>query len=285
MSQTTNFVKACNAIEQAITLGTQRGSGAHKARTAMGRDLAFWATTSNSVETYDRLTKLRKLPWSRWERELWLPGMQVACELRLMTRNGLSRAKALALVGGSAADLDKATDLVEKAGLSFHDAIAQQNPEIETTLAYNLERLHVHLEARALEDILLAAAEGYKVAPGRGYKYTEVFGLCFGSVRRKATRWHSHDLFVNVARVATQMRAKATASEVMPNSKSLAAHLEVSNRFFPHLEVVGDYHTHPYKTLSKLLQSKGWEHSDMDEQSLPSFFEEVREHHNPPLLA
>lgn len=91
---------------------------------------------------------------------------------------------------------------------------------------------------------------------------------------------------MNVARVATQMRARATANAVEPKSKSLRAQLHVGNLFLPHLEVVGDYHTHPYKTFAELPAASGWEYSDADEKSLPHHIEEVRSHdHADPLFS
>ena len=90
-------------------------------------------------------------------------------------------------------------------------------------------------------------------------------------------------MHVNVARVATQLRAKANASSVMPNSKSLATQLDIGEQFFRHLELVGDYHTHPYPSLPKLRKVRGWEYSDADSRSLPFFVEEVAaKRHNPP---
>ena len=284
MSKPTNYVRAVRTIGAEIDRATRNGTGAHKTGAAMRRELALWAATSYSYETYDRLSRLENLPWKRWNRELQWPGILVACGLRLMARDGLSRAKALSVTGGPAADLDEALQLLKESGLSVHDVVAAQSEEVATTLASNLQRLHVRLEQRALEDMLLAAAEGYKVSPGKGFKYTEVFGLCFGSVRRKVVRRESQDLFVNVGRVATQMRAKATANEVTPNSKSFAAQLEIGDRFFPHLEVVGDYHTHPCATFRVLVEQKSWEHSDVDEASLPHFVDDVCKHHNAPLF-
>lgn len=285
MAKLTRYVRACRQIEAAIAHHTRAGSGAKQTRAAMQRDLARWAATNYAGGDYDRLLRLRKLPWKQWDRELYVPGLFVACALRLMARDGYSQAQALRFTEGAAADVDEALALIKRAGLNINDVVAQQSPDIDTILALNRERLHVQLEARALEDILLAAAEGYKVSPGKGFRYTEVFGLCFGNVRRTPGREDGQDLFVSVSRVATQMRAKATASQVMPNSKSLAAHLDVSDRFFPHLEVVGDYHTHTFKTFGDLIAAKGWEYSPSDERAVPGFVDEVRERHNRPLFS
>ncbi len=284
MPKPTNFVKACRAIEAAIDRATRRGSGGHKTRSAMRRDLARWATTWYAAGSYERLADLR-LPWDRWDRELDLVSFRLACTIHLLGTEHITAAQGLKLTGAAKGDLEYAVALLANVGLTPWDIAREQPPSIRAELAAHRERLHVHLEPRALEDVLLAVAEGYKVAPGKGFKYTEVYGLCFGSVRRSTPRHESHELHVNVSRVATQLRAKATASEVMPNSKSLATHLDVATKFFPHLEVVGDYHSHPYKTLGKLVEAKGWEHSKADEDSLEHFIDEVLALHNRPLFS
>lgn len=265
---------------------TGHGAGAHKARAAAHRELARWATTLQAFDSFDRLSKLKRLPWKRWDEQLWWSSLLVAAGVRLMATKGLTKARAITVTGGSAADLNEAILLLNKAGLSVHDVIAEQSDDVEMILAANLQRLHVRLEQRALEDMLLAAAEGYKVPPGRGFRYTEVYGLCFGSVRRQVAQRQSQDLFANIGRVATQMRAKATASEVMPNVRSRAAQLEVGNQFFPHLEVLGEYHTHPERSFSIVADKRGWEPSPTDEAAVSGFVEEVcKQQHNPPLFS
>lgn len=284
MSKPTNFVKACRTIEAAIDRATRAGSGAHKTRAAMRTELALWATTWYSTPSFPRIRKLR-LPWAQWDRDLDLVFLRLACAVHLLGTEELSHAQALKLTGAARADLDYAIELLRELELPMRAVAQQQSLSVRAELAANRERLHVHLESRALEDMLLAVAEGYKVAPGQGFKYTEVFGLCFGSVRRSTSRHESHELQVNIARIATQLRAKATASDVMPNSKSLATHLDIATKFFPYLEVVGDYHSHPYKNLKTLLEVRGWEHSQADEDSLEPFIDEVMSQHNRPLIS
>jgi hypothetical protein len=280
MAKPTKFVQACRRIEAMIEVATRRGTGSHKTRAAMTRDLALWATADYAASVYPRLSKF-KLPWKQWDKDLYWPGLLVAATLRLHALDGVSLARARSWVKVPDADLREAFRLIKNAGLSLHDVVREQNPEVATMLRSSREALQVCLEPRALEDMLLAAAEGYLVAPpGKGARYTEVFGLCFGSVRRRAGRSVTKDVFVNVARVATQMRARATANAVEPNSKSLRAQLHVGDQFFPHLEVVGDYHTHPYKTLTQLKAASGWEYSSADEDSLPHHIDEVRSHHH-----
>jgi len=285
MSKPTKFVAACREIQAAIERSTATGTGSHRKRAALLRELALWATTYYMGAEYERLLQLKGLPWKRWDVDLSDSGWRVAAAIRLMDRHELSRARALKATKSLPSDLDLALLLMKQAGLSLHDVVAQQADHIATIVESAVDDLHVNVEARAFEDLLLAAVEGYKVAPGKGYKYTEVFGICFGSVRRKIKYGQETEVLVNVSRVATQLRAKATASSVLPNEKSLAAQVEIGQQFFPHLEVVGDYHTHPYRSFDELKANVGWEHSDADEQSLPEFLDQLRQREHSPVFS
>jgi proteasome lid subunit RPN8/RPN11 len=282
MSRPTHFIQVCRRIETAIDRATSAGQGAHRTRAAMRREFASWLTRWYPAGDYTRISRL-KLPWKQWDEELKMPCLRVAAAMRLLaTERKKTRAWILKWTGMHQADLDYVLELLEAVGLTPHDVERDQAPYVGAAVAAEREALLVRLEARALEDMLLAAAEGYEVSPRRGVKYTEVFGLCFGSTRNLATNKDADELHINVGRIATQMRARATASEVSPNWRSLESQLAVADRFFPHFEVVGDYHTHPYGSFAALLQSKGWEHSDADEESIDYFVGKVRAHQSRP---
>lgn len=285
MAKPTKFVAACRRIQTAIARATASGAGSHKRRAALQRELALWATTFYTGASYDRLSALKGLPWKRWDDELFDATQLLAAALRLMDRHGLSPAKALTASRTPRADLDMALSLMKQAGLSLHEIVAGQADVIATIVESAVDQLHVSLEMRALEDVMLAAAEGYRVSPGKGFKYTEVFGLCFGSVRRQVKRSAETEVFVNVSRVATQLRAKGTASSVLPNDKSLAAQVDIGKQFFRHLEIVGDYHTHPYKSYDELKRCRGWEYSEQDERGLPHFHEQLRKLDHAPVFS
>lgn len=110
----------------------------------------------------------------------------------------------------------------------------------------------VYISNKALESLMLAAMECYLVSKGKGFKYTEVFGVCFGNSRFEdghnrisgiKQRQHIH-----IERFVAQIRGEATASEVVPNPKSLGVQHDIREIFFPHEDIVGFFHTHPYRT-------------------------------------
>ncbi len=154
----------------------------------------------------------------------------------------------------------------------------EENEAVRSWVDAHLERVRILIEPRALEDLLLAAAETYVVpARGKGNRYTECYGICYGSRRDHAPL--SDGRFrrtVYVSRIVTQLRARANAHEVYPNSQSAKVHGEVADKLFSHLAVVGDYHTHPYASLTRLRSVKGWQYSGQDEEHIAGWIDDQR---------
>jgi len=132
------------------------------------------------------------------------------------------------------------------------------------------EQVAVIVENQALQDMMLGALEAYSVPKGRGSRYSEVYGVCFGSV--KAEKRHARGvgsyqlLHVLVSRVALQLRAETTATYATREPRSEAVHLEMAHELFPHLDLVGDFHSHPYESLDTLRARRGWKYSRSDEE-------------------
>jgi hypothetical protein len=133
------------------------------------------------------------------------------------------------------------------------------------------EEIEVFVEDLALHDMLFGALEAYTVPKGRGSRYTEVYGLCFGSVKRRerAERGEGTRRFlaVSIRRVALQLRARAAAGRLEADPRSQEIQLAMAAELFPHLELVGDFHSHPYATLGALRSDRGWEYTDSDESA------------------
>lgn len=142
------------------------------------------------------------------------------------------------------------------------------------------EEVEVILQSQALEDMLLGALETYKVPKSKKEPFSEVFGLCLGMAshhvtvkRGKGTRvkW-----FVYVEKAVPQIRAKASQSSVTPNAQSLKALVETSSSLFPQLEIIGDYHSHPYKSYHQLKSFRGWSASREDALSTQYLYRDLR---------
>lgn len=143
------------------------------------------------------------------------------------------------------------------------------------------ETMEVVVEDRAVRDMLLGALEAYTVPRGPGSRYSEVYGVCFGSVKRRerTVRGEGRQDFldVTVQRVALQLRAKTAAGYFIPDPRSQAIQLEMARELFPHVDLVGDFHSHPFVNLERLRASRGWDYTAADEQFNRDWVQELRE--------
>jgi hypothetical protein len=151
------------------------------------------------------------------------------------------------------------------------------------------EEVIVHLGRRALEDMLLSTLEGYLVPRTRRTNFTEVYGLCLGMVRNVpihrqggGKHWVRH---VQVDRVIVQLRARATGDSVWPNPKSLETELMAAKILFPHLEIIGDFHSHPYKKAAIVHKWRGWEPSKADYEYNKGWVTRLRQERHDPKVA
>lgn len=153
------------------------------------------------------------------------------------------------------------------AGIDWRLLAASVPDRIRAAVLREVEELCVALDPRAVEDMLLPAIESLSVhRPGPGGRYTETYGLCFGSKRDQTAIKGRMPTIYHVSRVVTQLRAMATASSVSPNADSERVHIEIAEALFGHLDLIGDFHSHPYASVAKMQQSRGWEPSENDKQ-------------------
>ena len=143
------------------------------------------------------------------------------------------------------------------------------------------EDLVVHIGERALHDMVLAAAEGYLVPKTKKTRFTEVYGLCLGTIRQQRVSrrgggeyWVRH---VYVERAAIQLRARGSRDAVIPDHKSFAVQVDMAKVLFPYLEVVGDFHSHPFLRARSIYRQVGWTLSGEDREYNLNWLKEMRE--------
>ena len=142
------------------------------------------------------------------------------------------------------------------------------------------DEVDVIVSVQALEEMLLGVFETYKVPKSKKEPFSEVFGLCLGMASRnrvtkkgsgQKTKW-----FVYVEKAVPQIRAKSDASSVIPNAKSISALIETSQSLFPQLEIIGDYHSHPYHNAAQIRRYRGWEASGQDEADIALLYKDLK---------
>lgn len=141
------------------------------------------------------------------------------------------------------------------------------------------ESLEVVIQNQALEDMLLGAFETYRVPKSKKEPFSEVFGLMLGMTTSARTAKRGEGThtrhFVSVEKAVPQIRAKSSSSSVTPSARSLNALVEASGSLFPQLEIIGDYHSHPYRNYLELKKFRGWYASREDAISSASLFHDL----------
>jgi len=142
------------------------------------------------------------------------------------------------------------------------------------------DEVDVIISVQALEEMLLGVFETYKVPKSKKEPFSEVFGLCLGMASKnrvtkkgsgQKTKW-----FVYVEKAVPQIRAKSDASSVIPNAKSISALIETSQSLIPQLEIIGDYHSHPYSNAGQIRRFRGWEASPQDASDIAVLYRELK---------
>jgi len=182
---------------------------------------------------------------------------------------GQTTKRALGASGAKATELQLARDIAKSLGRVLGESslfVSDETPWLAELHAAE-EKVTVVLDQRAAEDMLLPILEAYAVRPPRGRKGTEVYGICLGSHRKphNTSQGKGMTTYVAVSRCAPQLRAKATSSSVWPSNRSLSIQLGAAADLFPQLDIVGDFHSHPWDHLDDMVASKGWEYSARDE--------------------
>ncbi|MFI8749369.1 hypothetical protein ACIGG6_05135 [Vreelandella lionensis] len=142
-----------------------------------------------------------------------------------------------------------------------------------------------YIEDNIVPQMFTTAIEAYKFSHrstlrSKGFDQLETFGLLWGySIPAKGTLPAKV-----IATMATVETSAVRHNEwVAPNFDSLRSKKEFFEHYWPNIELVGTFHSHPYKNLSEVNDNKGWKASEGDQEFWPHFHEEVAPEQ--PLLA
>ncbi|HKS13535.1 MAG TPA: hypothetical protein VJS90_10910 [Pseudomonas sp.] len=138
-------------------------------------------------------------------------------------------------------------------------------------------RTQVIIEDHVLPQLLTSAIEAYEVSHkaherGRNNRNLETFGLLWGyalPVRKGLPA----RLVAVVATVETS--ALRHTNWVRPDFESIAMKRDFFGEYWPQLELIGTFHSHPYEDLTEVNDNKGWRASDEDKEFWPAFHEFV----------
>lgn len=138
-----------------------------------------------------------------------------------------------------------------------------------------MKRLTITIEDHAMPQLITSALEAYEFGRKTSRKHEtqlETFGLLWGYILpERGSR--PPRIIATTATVETS--AFATNHSVTPNWDSLRMKMEFVMRYWPHLEVVGTFHSHPYKTRKEVEACHGWQASNGDNEGDMHFWPEL----------
>lgn len=130
-----------------------------------------------------------------------------------------------------------------------------------------------YIEDHAVPQLFTTAIEAYEfthqaTSRSRAYDKLETFGLLWGySIPAKG----SIPGKIIAAMATAETSAIRHSDWVKPNFDSIKAKKEFFEKYWPHLELVGTFHSHPYDDLTQVNSHSGWRASDGDERFWPTF--------------
>lgn len=136
-------------------------------------------------------------------------------------------------------------------------------------------RTQVIIEDHVLPQLLTSAIEAYEVSHraherGRVNNKLETFGLLWGYALPPRDMVSSR-LVAVLATVETS--ALRHAEWVKPSTESLIMKRDFFREYWPQLELIGTFHSHPYESLADMNAARGWQASEDDKSYWPFFHE------------
>lgn len=127
----------------------------------------------------------------------------------------------------------------------------------------------VKIAESAFIDMCLSALEAYCVKhKKRQKKPLETFGLLWGH----ETELTDGRILYTIQKAGVDTSTKRKPDECMPNSDSLNLKYDFMSSFFPDVEFLGDFHTHPYlKTGREISKKCLYDASSADINSIQGF--------------
>lgn len=130
--------------------------------------------------------------------------------------------------------------------------------------------LSISVSDTAFMHLLLTGMEAYKLRSwGKSIRkdFTETCGALWGYVRNDVRSEDGNYDHVRIEHVSVDLHAERAKDEVTYNEESIMNKKRIVEVRWPHLCLIGDFHTHPYEKCSEVERDHGWEFSKDDRQS------------------
>lgn len=131
-----------------------------------------------------------------------------------------------------------------------------------------MQRTQIIIEDHVVPQLLTSAIEAYEIQhkaheKGKSKHRLETYGLLWGY----ALPARGDDVPTRLVAVLATVETSALRNEdwVLPDNESLLMKRDFFREYWPQLELIGTFHSHPYESLAKVNQQKGWRGSPIDE--------------------
>lgn len=143
---------------------------------------------------------------------------------------------------------------------------------------------YIYIEDNVVPLLITSAIEAYEIThpsskKGSPDERLETFGLLWGYFTPETKNKRSK-IIATTATIETS--ALRHTDWVAPDFESIRMKKEFIGQYWPNLELVGTFHSHPYDSLTDVNVNKGWRAStgrSSDETFWPHFHEEIAPEH------
>lgn len=129
--------------------------------------------------------------------------------------------------------------------------------------------IQIIVEDHVVPQLFTAAIEAYEIGDRvdtrRGVNGLETYGLLWGyALPARPEIGQPERLVAVTATVETSAIRRQDA--VAPSGKSIAMKRDFMRQYWPQLELIGTFHSHPYTNLAEVNANRGWRGSEVDEK-------------------
>lgn len=137
--------------------------------------------------------------------------------------------------------------------------------------------VQIIIEDHVVPQLFTSAIEAYEFehkthTRGKGKTKLETYGLLWGYVLPERNG-QANRVVATLATIETS--ALRHEDWVAPDLESLRMKRDFFQQYWPNLELVGTFHSHPYENLPTVQELKGWRASDGDHEHWPHIHQEL----------
>lgn len=131
--------------------------------------------------------------------------------------------------------------------------------------------IQIIVEDHVVPQLFTAAIEAYEIGDrinarrGVGVSGLETYGLLWGYALPARPETNQPERLVAVT-ATVETSAIRRQDSTSPSNKSIAMKQDFMRQYWPQLELIGTFHSHPYANLNEVKNNRGWRGSEIDDK-------------------